>query len=202
MRDRRSWQDKAAGRQARGVLLRVLEERGIAGDIDRVAVAAHAVAVGRRLGLGMRDLDDLIRAAELQDLGKITIPDRILNKSGALAADEWAVVRRHPLVGERILAGAHAMRGVARLVGACYERWDGSGYPNALAGEDIPVGARILAVCVAFSAMTAERAYRAPMTPEEAVTQLRIASGTKFDPVVVDTFCLETEAALAAPALI
>jgi HD-GYP domain-containing protein (c-di-GMP phosphodiesterase class II) len=199
LRGRRSWQEQAVGRQARGVLLRVLEERGLAGGIDRLGVAAHAVAVGRRLGLSLSELDDVIRAAELQDLGKISVPAEILNKSGALGPEEWAVIRRHPLVGERILAGSTSLGSVARLVRSCYERWDGSGYPDGLVGEDIPLGARIIAVCVAFSAMTSARPYRAPMSPEEAVTQLRIASGSQFDPVVVDTFYLEIEPSLVLP---
>lgn len=199
MRDRRAWREQAAGRQARGVLLRVLEERGLVDGIDRSTVAAHAMAVGRRFKLGLTELDDLIRAAELQDVGKAFVPDAILHKQGRLTAEEWAVIKRHPLAGERLLAGSAALSRVAQLVRSAYERWDGSGYPDGLAGESIPMGSRIISVCVAFSAMTSARPYRSPMTPEEAIAQLRIASGGQFDPAVVDAFCLEIEPTISLP---
>jgi HD-GYP domain-containing protein (c-di-GMP phosphodiesterase class II) len=98
-------------------------------------------------------------------------------------------VRRHPLVGERILSVAPALLPVARIVRASHERWDGSGYPDGIAGEEIPLGARIIAVCDAFEAMTTPRAYRPPRSTEEALHELRACAGTQFDSAVVDAFC-------------
>lgn len=193
MRARSAWLELAAGRQTRDALLRVLDERGLGGGVDRVLVTANALAVGRRFGLSLPQLEVLVRAAELQDVGKLSIPDSILSKAQALSAEEWATVRRHPLFGERILSAASALAPVARLVRSCYERWDGSGYPDTLRGDDIPIGARIIAVCVAFSAMTSPRPYRPPLTPDEALAELRAAAGVQFDPAVVEAFRAEVE---------
>jgi HD-GYP domain-containing protein (c-di-GMP phosphodiesterase class II) len=99
-------------------------------------------------------------------------------------------VRKHTLVGERILAAAPALKTVAALVRASHERWDGGGYPDALAGEEIPLGARIVAVCDAFDAMVSDRSYRQAMTTDRALAELRRCSGSQFDPGVVDAFCL------------
>ena len=130
-----------------------------------------------------------MRAAELHDVGKMAIPDEILQKPGPLTQDEWAFVRRHPLVGERILSVAPALLPVAKIVRSCHERWDGSGYPDGVAGEEIPLGARIVAVCDAFDAMINPRPYRAARSVEEALQELRACSGTQFDPTVVAAFC-------------
>ena len=102
-----------------------------------------------------------MRAAELHDVGKVGIPDAILDKRGRLDESEWEFMRQHTILGERILNAAPALRPVARLVRATHERWDGGGYPDGLAGEQIPLGARIIAVCDAYEAMIADRAYRA-----------------------------------------
>jgi response regulator RpfG family c-di-GMP phosphodiesterase len=98
-------------------------------------------------------------------------------------------MRRHPLIGERILLAAPALRPVARLVRSSHERWDGTGYPDGLSGDEIPLGARVVAVCDAFDAMTTERPYREPVTETDAVEELRRCAGTQFDPMVVDAFC-------------
>jgi diguanylate cyclase (GGDEF)-like protein len=178
----------SARRQARDVLLRVLQERQPAlGDHTR-AVSEHAVAVGRAMGLDNEDLDVLARASELHDIGKMAIPDAILDKPGPLDADEHAFMRRHPAIGDRILSAAPALRPVARIVRASHEHQDGSGYPDGLAGDRIPLGARIIAVCDAYDAMVSDRAYRQPMTPEAALAKLREEAGTRFDPAVVGAF--------------
>jgi response regulator RpfG family c-di-GMP phosphodiesterase len=98
-------------------------------------------------------------------------------------------MRRHPLIGERILLAAPALRPVARLVRSSHERWDGGGYPDGLRGDEIPLGARVVAVCDAFDAMTTERPYREPVTEAEAVEELRRCAGSQFDPMVVEAFC-------------
>jgi two-component system, cell cycle response regulator len=158
-----------------------------------------AVAVGRRLGMEGEELDEVARAAELHDVGKVALPDAILTKPEELTEEEWAFVRRHPVLGERILNGAEAMRPVARIVRSIQERWDGTGYPDGLAAEAIPLGARIVAVCAAFAAMTSERPYRARVDTAGATRELQSAAGTQFDPKVVQAFVAELqERALAA----
>jgi HD-GYP domain-containing protein (c-di-GMP phosphodiesterase class II) len=134
------------------------------------------------------ELDTLVRAAELHDIGKIAIPDRILHKPGSLDGAEWDLMQRHPAIGERILATAPAMTGVAALVRSSHERWDGAGYPDELEGERIPYGSRIIFVCDAFEAMIETRSYRDARTPDEALAELRRCAGSQFDPGVVELF--------------
>jgi HD-GYP domain-containing protein (c-di-GMP phosphodiesterase class II) len=150
-------------------------------------VAELAAAVGRRMGLDTEELDVLIRAAELHDVGTVAIPDGILRKSGPLDAAEWEVMRQHTVAGERILAAAESLRPVARLVRAAHERWDGLGYPDGLRGEEIPLGARIICACDAYDAMVHGRPYSEPLSPAAAVAELRRCAGTQFDPRVVET---------------
>ena len=191
--DRRMYADKgrrssSAGHQSRAVLLRILREREPAMHDHLIGVAELARAVGRELGMGNEELDELARAAELHDIGKIAIPEEILHKPGPLDPDEWAFVHRHPLIGERILGAAPALRPVARIVRSTHERWAGGGYPDGLAGDEIPLGARIVAVCDAYEAMVSDRPYRPALSPEMAVEELRDGAGSQFDPQVVAVF--------------
>ena len=178
----------AAGQQTRDVLLQVLHERepDLRGHVDDVAQLT--VAVARRMELSAEDLDAVSRAAELHDVGKMAVPDPILQKPGPLDEAEWSLMHQHTLVGERILTAAPALVPVARLVRSSHERWDGSGYPDGLAGEDIPLGSRIVSVCDAFHAMTSDRPYRRSMTPGEALAELERCAGCQFDPGVVEVF--------------
>jgi two-component system, cell cycle response regulator len=153
-------------------------------------VAELAAAVARALGLDRRGRDHVARAAELHDIGKLVIPAEILAKPGPLDPVERALVRRHTLVGEAMIA----LRPVALLVRASHERWDGRGYPDGLEGEEIPLGARIVAVCDAFSAMCEPRPYGCVLSEAEALAELRRCSGTQFDPRVVEAFCRMREA--------
>src|SRR3954447_13818557 len=171
--------------QARDLLVRVIAEREPDLDDHSTGVADLAIAVGRRLGLDAEELDVLLRAAELHDVGKIAVPDTILHKPGPLDETEWAIMRQHTVVGERILAASDAMRPVAQILRSSHERWDGGGYPDKLAGEAIPLGARIVCACDALDAMLSRRPYKAPMTVEDAVAELRRCAGTQFDPRVV-----------------
>jgi diguanylate cyclase (GGDEF)-like protein len=184
---------KQAGRTSAGceisdVLLQALSERhpDLGGHMG--GVAELAAQVGERLGIEGEDLVQLRHAAALHDIGKVAIPDAIITKPGPLDAEEWAFMRRHTLIGERIIAAAPSLAVAARLVRASHERWDGGGYPDAVAGDDIPFGARVIAVCDAFDAMISARPYAPPMATAEASAELRRCAGTQFDPAVVDAF--------------
>jgi two-component system, cell cycle response regulator len=152
-------------------------------------VAELALRTGRELGLEPEDLDVVSRAAELHDIGKVAVPDDIIHKPGSLDDVEWRIMRQHTLVGERILAAAPALKGVARLVRLSHERWDGTGYPDRLGAEEIPIGARIIAVCDTYDAMTSERPYATARSHDEAIAELRRCAGGQFDPAVVEAFC-------------
>jgi two-component system, cell cycle response regulator len=160
--------------------------RDPAGPIADVAELAEAVA--RRLGVSNNELSRIRQAAELHDVGKLAIPEEILSKPGSLTGDEWEFVKRHPLIGERILAAAPDFGGAARLVRSSHERWDGAGYPDKLSGPEIPLGARIISVCDAFDAMTTSRPHAAQLGPEDAMREIARCAGTQFDPEVVAAF--------------
>ena len=177
-----------AGCQASEVLLRTMHAKQPELDWHADHVARLAVRVGRRLGVDGEPLDDVFRAAQLHDIGKVGIPDAILDKPGDLAGDEWDLIRSHPILGERILQGAPALRPVAPLVRASHERWDGAGYPDRLRGEEIPLAARIVSVCDAYEAMTTDRSYCPAIPRELACQELRECAGAQFDPAVVEAF--------------
>jgi HD-GYP domain-containing protein (c-di-GMP phosphodiesterase class II) len=150
-------------------------------------VVLLSIAVAEELRLDARGKRDTEFVALLHDVGKIRIPDEIINKPGPLTPEERAVVETHTLIGEEMLDRVGGVLGnVGQLVRSCHERWDGGGYPDGLAGEQIPVVARIVCACDAYSAITTDRAYRAGRSPEEALAELRRCAGTQFDPDVVD----------------
>jgi HD-GYP domain-containing protein (c-di-GMP phosphodiesterase class II) len=154
-------------------------------------IAGQAEAIGRRLGLGEQQLRDLRLGAVFHDIGKIAVPEAILNKPGPLTPEERAVMERHTIVGEQILAPVESLAGVRKLVRHEHERWDGAGYPDGLAGEAIPLGARIILACDALHAMTSDRPYRRALPAEVAYEELRRHAGTQFDPRVVDALLAE-----------
>lgn len=178
----------SAREQTHNVLLGLLKEREPDLHQHLRHVGVLAVDVAQMLELDSTAVDDVARAAELHDIGKAAVPDAILNKPGPLTEREWEFMRRHTYVGERILAAAPSLSGVASLVRSSHERWDGAGYPDRLAGEAIPLGARIISVCDAFDAMTSDRPYAASVTPEKAVSEIQRCAGTQFDPSVVKAF--------------
>jgi diguanylate cyclase (GGDEF)-like protein len=199
--DRRMYAKKgrradSARSQTRGVLLRMLHEREPELERHLDGVAHLAAAFGKALALDAEEQDVLLRAAELHDIGKIAIPDEILHKGEELTAEEWELMRKHPVAGERILDAAPALRPVASVVRSTHERWDGEGYPDRLAGRDILLGSRVILICDAYSAMTEGRPYRPPLSGEEALGELRRGSGTQFDPELVRTFCERVAPAL------
>jgi diguanylate cyclase (GGDEF)-like protein/PAS domain S-box-containing protein len=178
----------SAGRQSADVLLRILSERSSTLGINLDELTALCEAVAERLGLPEDERAPLLQAASLHDVGKLAIPDEILNKPGELTEAEWEFMRRHTLIGERILAAAPALTAASKLVRSTHERFDGSGYPDGLAGEQIPLGSRIVAVCDAYVAMVSARPYRNAMEWARALAELRRCAGTQFDPRVVDAF--------------
>ena len=133
-------------------------------------------------------LQDLSHAADLHDIGKVALPASILTKPGPLTDEEWEFVERHPVIGERILAAAPALAGAARIVRSTHERYDGTGYPDRLAAEQIPLEARIISVCDAYHAMTSDRPYRSVLGHPRALDELRRCAGGQFDPTVVEAF--------------
>ena len=186
MYDEKDGRRASAGRQSRDVLLRVLYERDARLQGHLSGLVELVRAVGEGVGLSDDELADVTLAAELHEVGKLAIPDSILLKPGPLNEEEWSFVRRHPLIGERILSSAPALAKVSGLVRSTQERMDGEGYPDQLAGEDIPLGSRIIGTCAAFVAMTSELPYRAARSPEAAVEELRRCAGTQFDAGVVE----------------
>jgi len=149
-------------------------------------VVALALAVGRELGLDARAQRDLEFGALLHDIGKLRTPDEIINKPASLTLDEWEVMRRHPVDGHEMLDRiGGVLAGVGLIVRAHHERWDGLGYPDGLAGEEIPLAARVICACDAYSAMTTNRSYRKAMPVDDALQELRSCAGAQFDPAVV-----------------
>ena len=190
----------SAGRQSADVLLRILSERSPALGVHLDEVTGLCDAVAERLGLAEDERAPLLQAASLHDAGKAAIPDEILHKPGPLDDDEWAFMRRHTLIGERILAAAPALARAAKLVRWTHERHDGKGYPDGLAGEEIPLASRIIAVCDAYDAMVSDRPYKDRMTAAAAREELEQCAGKQFDPEVIEVFCTILEQRERGPA--
>ena len=167
------------------------------GHSERIAVWAEEVA--RQLGCDEAAVQEIRWGALLHDIGKIGVPDEILRKPSNLTEEEWAVMRQHPVIGEEILASTDRMRGVARIVRHHQEKWNGTGYPDKLRGQEIPLGARILAVVDSYSAITDDRPYKKARSHEAAIAELRRCAGTQFDPEVVDAFRRVVHRARAQP---
>ena len=198
--DQRMYADKREGRPGGDetvgrVLMHLLGERDDALHDHVGDVADLAERVGERLELPPAEIRHLRWAASLHDIGKVAIPDAILHAPRPLEPAEWDYIRRHTVIGARIIGAAPGLEPVAAIVRASHERWDGRGYPDSLAGTAIPLGARIVAVCDAYDAMTADRPYRTALGPQEALAELRRCAGGQFDPAVVLAF-----EAIVAPA--
>ncbi len=178
----------SAAAQTRDVLLATLAASQEDSPQGASAVARAAQRVGAEFGLSGVWLQELGHAADLRDLGNVAVPATILAKPGPLTEGEWEFVRRHPVIGERILAAAPALADAARIVRSTHERFDGTGYPDRLAGEAIALEARIISVCDAYHAMTSERPYRAARPHAQALEELRRGAGAQFDPAVVEAF--------------
>jgi diguanylate cyclase (GGDEF)-like protein len=178
------------------------EEAAIAGVVEALSrlieahdpsTGHHTVKVGdlladltRTLGLSASEAQMIALAGRLHDIGKISIPDSILHKPGKLTEEEWTIMRTHSAIGAEVVSSVPALRPLASLIRAHHERWDGQGYPDKLAGEAIPLGARLIAVVDSYTAMTADRPYQKARSHDEAMAELRRCAGTQFDPKLVE----------------
>ncbi len=169
-------------------LARAMDAHDGMGPGHGTVVAHWAEAVARRMGCSSAEAREVRWAALLHNVGKVAIPEDVLRKAGPLSADELALVQRYPVIGEQILEAVPRFQGVARLVRHHRERWDGTGHPDGLRGEEIPLGSRIIAVVDAYNAMTDHRRYRVARGHGEAVAELQRHAGTQFDPRVVQAF--------------
>ena len=167
-------------------LAQALEERDSYTGEHSESVVDLTGRVAETLALDGHEIKTIRSAALLHDIGKVGIPDEILHKPGPLGDQEWEIMRQHPAIGERILRAIPGMGAVARIVRHEHERWDGGGYPDGLAGEEIPIGARIILACDAYHAMTSDRPYRAAMSHHVAMSELTSNAGSQFDPKVVE----------------
>lgn len=175
----RRLQDQAVAGQA---LLAAVEARdSYTGQHSRTVVSLARQVAGR-LGLDRGEMEVVAQVALLHDLGKLSIPDRILSKPGPLDHEEWEVMRRHPDIGARVVLSIPGLAHLAAAIRAGHERWDGDGYPQRLAGESIPIAGRITLVCDAYDAMTSDRPYRAARPDAEARAELARQAGAQFCP--------------------
>lgn len=189
--------------ELRETRLQIVQRLGLAAEYKDNETGMHVIRmshfsqrIGLAAGMSEKQAEDLLNAAPMHDIGKIGIPDRILQKPGKLDADEWAIMQTHAAIGAHII-GDHptGMLAMARRIALTHhEKWDGSGYPNRLAGEDIPLEGRIVALADVFDALTSVRPYKRAWTVEEAVTYIRDGAGQHFDPALVELFLQELPA--------
>ena len=158
---------------------------------NRMDVAELATAIARRLAVPEAEIEGIENAMHLCDVGNVAVPRAVLGYPGKITGPEWQFIHLHTLVGERLVAGPLGMEPVAPLVRHSHERWDGAGYPDGLAGLEIPLGSRIVFVCSAFHDMTSDRPHHAALEPVDALAQLERGAGTQFDPNVVRAFSEE-----------
>ena len=154
--------------------------------LDRVQ--KYSLRLGKKFGLSDSRLEQLSYAAELHDIGKVKVPDRILGKEDSLNHKEWEQMKRHPEIGEKIVGTISRLERAAQIIGEHQEKYDGSGYPKGLQGEEITLEARIIAVVDAWDAMQTDRPYRDALSEEKAIQELKENAGTQFDPKVVEKF--------------
>ncbi len=204
--DHHMYRNKTAGRGGAAelvtaVLHAALAQRHPELDEHSSDVAKDVEQLARAVGFDDEHVALAVRAGDLHDVGKLGIPDSIIAKPGPLSEHEWEFMRQHTVMGERIIAAAGpSLEPIAPLVRASHERWDGRGYPDGLAGEEIPLGARIITICDSFRAMLSDRPYKQPMPVAEALQELRRCAGSQFDPELVEVFCRLAEGgALGTP---
>ena len=188
---------QARTRELRDTRLEVIRRLGRAAEyrdnetgLHIVRMSVASAALGRAIGLSPAECDLILNAAPMHDIGKIGIPDRILLKPGPLDADEWVLMKRHPAIGAELLSGSTSeLMQMAETIAHCHhEKWDGSGYPRGLAGEAIPLAARIVAVCDVFDALLSKRPYKKAWTVDQALEELDRRAGSHLDPILVVKF--------------
>jgi putative nucleotidyltransferase with HDIG domain len=166
----------------------VVESKDLYTDKHMKDIAEYSVEIANKLGLPEVDIENIRKAALLHDLGKVSIPDHILMKPGKLSEEEVEIIKKHPANGAKIIEPVEALREARDIIQCHQECFDGTGYPDGLRGEEIPLGARIISVADAFGAMTTDRPYRKALSMEEAIKELKRCSGTQFDPQIVGIF--------------
>ncbi|SDF83831.1 PAS domain S-box-containing protein/HDIG domain-containing protein [Sporolituus thermophilus DSM 23256] len=169
-------------------LAELIDKRDSATGKHSLRVRDLAVALGREMGLAARELDELATAAILHDIGKIGIPENILNKPGRLTAEEYEIIKRHPVIGYNTLKNIHLLQNIAQHILHHHERYDGKGYPAGLQGEQIPLASRIICIADVYEALTADRVYRPRMDLKQALRVMWQEKGRMFDPVALDIF--------------
>ncbi len=170
------------------ILLYTLGEKSNETEKHTLRAQRMALEMGEVLELTDQELNDLSLLISLHDIGKITVPEKILTKSGRLTEEEWEIIKTHPRVGHNIALASGDFAGIAKAILSHHEWWDGSGYPQGLQGEEIPLISRIAAIVDAFDVMTNGRPYKEPMSQQEALEEIRCCAGTQFDPRLAETF--------------
>ena len=168
--------------------MQALETRDLETHGHSERVVTFSLRLGHELGLEKDSLRDLELGALLHDIGKIGVPDAILRKPAKLTEDEWETMKLHPIHGKKILRNIKFLEGASQIVAQHHEKWDGSGYPFGLRGEDIDIGARIFSVVDAFDAMVSNRVYRKGCSYQSALEELEKCAGTQFDPMIIEAF--------------
>ena len=169
-------------------MIRMLDPREQHTGKHSKRVRELAVALAQELGLSTEEQENIARGAFLHDIGKIAIPDNILLKPGPLTVEEWVIMKTHPQAGYDILRSSQYFQAPAQVVYQHHEHWDGSGYPQALSGKEICLGARVFSVIDAYDAMRGDRCYRDAIPPNEAAQEIIVNAGKQFDPEVVEAF--------------
>jgi diguanylate cyclase (GGDEF)-like protein len=169
-------------------LLSTIYERSSETETHSKRLETYSTAIAQKLELSSKDKDELALLSLLHDIGKVGINLDILNKPGKLTEEEWQEMRRHTEIGYRIARETPELAGISELILSHHERWDGTGYPHGLKGEEIPLPCRIISVVDAYDAMTHNRVYRLAMSKKEALTEIRRNKGTQFDPMVAQIF--------------
>lgn len=167
-------------------LVGALEAKDLYTRGHSIRVGDKAYELAKKIGIQGEELEIIHIAGHLHDIGKIGVPDKILNKKGKLTNNEWKAIKRHPEIGSNILKNSHKLKIISKLVLHHHERWDGKGYPHRLKGENIPLGSRIIAICDSIDAMTSRRPYRKPIPWDICKEEIRKNKGIQFDPFLVD----------------
>lgn len=182
------YQMRRSYRQSLLTLSRAVETKDVGAEGHGERVSSYVMDIAKEMKLPKKEIRRLEYAAFLQDIGNVRVPHAILNKRGRLTKEEFDILKAHTVIGAEMVEQVSFLRDIAPVIRHHHECWDGSGYPDGLKGEEIPLGSRILAVATAYDSMLCRKAYRGSKAEEQAVTELRSGSGTKWDPMVVEVF--------------